>query len=167
MRCLSQGLPVLASSTCSFWGAFPRAGRSGGRRLESLVDYESIQKWNLGLVPGRCPSTVLSPVQGDLPVGLSRQRHPVQAATVVRRIDATKHHHTATLVIAVGSGGKRWEFVPSFIPHSFAQRTEPKLYALEELRFQGFFCYGILASILSRFAVGSCWCQELRRVCDK
>lgn len=65
------------------------------------------------------PSTVTLPVHGDLPVGLGRQRHPVQVSSEVRRIDATKHHHAATLVIAMESGGGRQEFIPSFL-HAFS-----------------------------------------------
>lgn len=48
---------------------------------------------------------MFSPVHGDLPVTLNRNRHPVQISTVVRGVDATKHHHAATLVIAMERGG--------------------------------------------------------------
>lgn len=48
---------------------------------------------------------MVSPVHGDLPIALIGNRHPVQTSGVVRRIDATKHDHAATLVIAVGSVG--------------------------------------------------------------
>lgn len=134
VSCLSWGLSGLANvhhlllgyiSLCwLFWG-----------HLECSVGYGFIKSWDLGPRPGCGPATVTSPVHGDLPVALRRQGHPVQVSSVVGGIDATKHHHTATLVIAMESWrGNRNSFVYSFLP-SFTRATDHKARAFSELPF--------------------------------
>ena len=73
-------------------------------------------------MPGYCPSMVTSPVHGDLPITLNRNRHPVQGSRVVRRIDATKLHHAAALIISMESGGEKAGF--HLFIHSFTYSTE-------------------------------------------
>lgn len=96
------------------WSVFPCVSSPWGDSGK-LVSYESIRKWDVGPRPGCCLSVAVPPVHGDLPVTLDRNRNPVQTSSVVRRVNATKYHHAATLVIAVESEGRRHEFLCSFI----------------------------------------------------
>lgn len=103
---VSRGLSGSANFCLPFWSTFRGAGCSRGT-LACLANGESVKKRDRGPLPGCCPSTVPSPVQGNLPVTLDGNRHPVQASCVVRRIDAAQQHHAAAIVIAVERGGKK------------------------------------------------------------